>query len=134
MLGAIYRARPSGPGQSPTPLSRPKVVDTPLPMNDIHATILETFFFGYIDRNIGADETPLLSGAGFQASKGSSGSTPSHLARLKGFYRSEPDLSASNLPVETEADLHPQVRPLTIRAVIAKVTQLCKMPPCLGKI
>ena len=29
-------------------------------MNDIHATILETFFFGYIDRNIGADETPLF--------------------------------------------------------------------------
>ena len=27
-------------------------------MNDIHATILETYFFGYIDRNIGADETP----------------------------------------------------------------------------
>ena len=25
-------------------------------MNDIHATILETYFFGYIDRNIGADE------------------------------------------------------------------------------
>ena len=31
-------------------------------MNDIHATILETFFFGYIDRNIGADETPLFTG------------------------------------------------------------------------
>jgi hypothetical protein len=29
-------------------------------MNDIHATILETFFFGYIDRNIGADQTPLF--------------------------------------------------------------------------
>jgi hypothetical protein len=29
-------------------------------MNEIHATILETFFFGYIDRNIGADETPLF--------------------------------------------------------------------------
>ena len=29
-------------------------------MNDIHAPILETFFFGYIDRNIGADETPLF--------------------------------------------------------------------------
>jgi hypothetical protein len=29
-------------------------------MNDIHATILETFFFGYIDRNIGVDETPLF--------------------------------------------------------------------------
>ena len=28
-------------------------------MNDIHATILETFFFDYIDRNIGA-ETPLF--------------------------------------------------------------------------
>jgi hypothetical protein len=29
-------------------------------MNEIHTTILETFFFGYIDRNIGADETPLF--------------------------------------------------------------------------
>ena len=30
-------------------------------MNDIHATVLETYyFFGYIDRNIGADETPLF--------------------------------------------------------------------------
>ena len=29
-------------------------------MTDIHATILETFFFCYIDRNIGADETPLF--------------------------------------------------------------------------
>ena len=29
-------------------------------MNDIHATILEIFFFGYIDRSIGADETPLF--------------------------------------------------------------------------
>jgi hypothetical protein len=29
-------------------------------MNDIHATILEAFFFGYIDLNIGADETPLF--------------------------------------------------------------------------
>jgi hypothetical protein len=29
-------------------------------MNDIHATILETFFFDYIDQNIGADETPLF--------------------------------------------------------------------------
>jgi hypothetical protein len=29
-------------------------------MSDIHTTILETYFFGYIDRNIGADETPLF--------------------------------------------------------------------------
>jgi hypothetical protein len=29
-------------------------------MNDIHATILETFFFDYIDQNIGADKTPLF--------------------------------------------------------------------------
>jgi hypothetical protein len=29
-------------------------------MNDIHATIPETFFFGYIDRNIGTNETPLF--------------------------------------------------------------------------
>jgi hypothetical protein len=29
-------------------------------MNNIHDTILETFFFGDIDRNIGADETPLF--------------------------------------------------------------------------
>ena len=29
-------------------------------MNDIHATILETFFFDYIDQNIGVDETPLF--------------------------------------------------------------------------
>ena len=29
-------------------------------MNDIHEIILETFFFGYIDQNIGADETPLF--------------------------------------------------------------------------
>jgi hypothetical protein len=31
-------------------------------MNDIHATILQTYFFGYIDRNIGADETPPFTG------------------------------------------------------------------------
>jgi hypothetical protein len=29
-------------------------------MNDIHTTIIETYFFGYIDRKIGADETPLF--------------------------------------------------------------------------
>ena len=29
-------------------------------MNDLHTTILETFFFSYIDRNIDADETPLF--------------------------------------------------------------------------
>jgi hypothetical protein len=28
-------------------------------MNNIHETILETFFFGYIERYIGADETPI---------------------------------------------------------------------------
>lgn len=28
--------------------------------NDPHTTILETYFFGYIDRGIGADETPLF--------------------------------------------------------------------------
>jgi len=27
---------------------------------DSHTTILETYFFGYIDRRIGADETPLF--------------------------------------------------------------------------
>ena len=41
------------------PPSRPKAL-THRTMNDIHATILETFFFGYIDRNIGADQTPLF--------------------------------------------------------------------------
>ncbi|MGC1481317.1 MAG: hypothetical protein WA771_12475 [Chthoniobacterales bacterium] len=29
-------------------------------MNDTHTTILETYFFQYIDRRIGADETPLF--------------------------------------------------------------------------
>jgi hypothetical protein len=29
-------------------------------MNNIHETILETFFFGYIERYIGADETPMF--------------------------------------------------------------------------
>lgn len=28
--------------------------------NDPHTFILETYFFGYIDRGIGADETPLF--------------------------------------------------------------------------
>jgi len=28
--------------------------------NDPHTSILETYFFGYIDRGIGADETPLF--------------------------------------------------------------------------
>ena len=28
--------------------------------NDPHTRILETYFFGYIDRGIGADETPLF--------------------------------------------------------------------------
>lgn len=28
--------------------------------NDPHAFILETYFFGYIDRGIGANETPLF--------------------------------------------------------------------------
>lgn len=28
--------------------------------NDPHISILETYFFGYIDRGIGADETPLF--------------------------------------------------------------------------
>jgi hypothetical protein len=28
--------------------------------NDPHTCILETYFFGYIDRGIGADETPLF--------------------------------------------------------------------------
>lgn len=28
--------------------------------DDPHTTILETYFFGYIDRGIGADETPLF--------------------------------------------------------------------------
>ena len=43
------------------PPSRPKAL-TYRTMIDIHATILETFFFCYIDRNIGADETPLFTG------------------------------------------------------------------------
>jgi hypothetical protein len=30
------------------------------PIPDLHTTILETYFFGYIDRRIGADETPLF--------------------------------------------------------------------------
>ena len=49
----------AGQANHQPPLSRPKAV-TYRTMNDIHATILETFFFGYIDRNIGADETPLF--------------------------------------------------------------------------
>ena len=28
--------------------------------NDIHTTLLETYFFGYIDRGIDAQETPLF--------------------------------------------------------------------------
>ncbi|MBE2203663.1 MAG: hypothetical protein IAE94_04955 [Chthoniobacterales bacterium] len=28
--------------------------------NDPHTSILETYFFGYIDRGVGADETPLF--------------------------------------------------------------------------
>ncbi|MBN8708128.1 MAG: hypothetical protein J0I10_02035 [Verrucomicrobia bacterium] len=28
--------------------------------SDPHYTILETYFFGYIDRGVGADETPLF--------------------------------------------------------------------------
>ena len=32
-------------------------------MNDIHTTILESYFFHYIDRRIGADETPLFTSA-----------------------------------------------------------------------
>lgn len=28
--------------------------------NDSHSCILESYFFGYIDRGIGADETPLF--------------------------------------------------------------------------
>lgn len=28
--------------------------------SDPHNTILETYFFGYIDRGVGADETPLF--------------------------------------------------------------------------
>ena len=28
--------------------------------SDLHAAILETYFFEYIDRGIGADETPLF--------------------------------------------------------------------------
>ena len=60
IFGAIYRSK-SGRAEAnhQHPLSRPKAV-THRTMNDIHATILETFFFGYIDRNIGADETPLF--------------------------------------------------------------------------
>lgn len=27
---------------------------------DPHSTILETYFFGYIDRGVGADDTPLF--------------------------------------------------------------------------
>lgn len=30
------------------------------PITDLHTTILETYFFAYIDRRIGADETPLF--------------------------------------------------------------------------
>ena len=32
----------------------------PHPHTDIHISIIETYFFGYIDRGIGADETPLF--------------------------------------------------------------------------
>ena len=31
-----------------------------IPVPDLHTTILETYFFAYIDRRIGADETPLF--------------------------------------------------------------------------
>ena len=30
--------------------------------SDPHAIILETYFFGHIDRGVGADETPLFTG------------------------------------------------------------------------
>ncbi len=32
----------------------------PAAMPNLHPTILETYFFAYIDRRIGADETPLF--------------------------------------------------------------------------
>jgi len=32
-------------------------------ISDPHTIILETYFFGYIDRGIGADETPLFTRA-----------------------------------------------------------------------
>ncbi|MDD5198362.1 MAG: hypothetical protein PHC88_01040 [Terrimicrobiaceae bacterium] len=32
----------------------------PQPIADLHTTILEDYFFRYIDRRIGADETPLF--------------------------------------------------------------------------
>lgn len=32
----------------------------PHPIPDLHTTILETYFFSYIDRRIDADETPLF--------------------------------------------------------------------------
>ncbi len=32
----------------------------PAAIPDLHATLLETYFFAYIDRRVGADETPLF--------------------------------------------------------------------------
>jgi hypothetical protein len=52
IFGAICQSKGERTGNHQTP-SRPNAV-THRTMNDIHATILETFFFGYIDRNIGA--------------------------------------------------------------------------------
>jgi hypothetical protein len=37
----------------------PKLI-MPQPLADVHTTILETYFFRYIDRRIGADQTPLF--------------------------------------------------------------------------
>jgi hypothetical protein len=59
IFGAIHRSKSERTGQSSTPSVTAKGSDIPT-MTDIHATILETFFFCYIDLNIGADETPLF--------------------------------------------------------------------------
>ena len=54
-FGAIYRSKSERAGPNiNTPVTAKAV--THRTMNDIHVPILETYFFGSIDRNIGADE------------------------------------------------------------------------------
>ena len=58
IFGPIYRSKKGASQANQLPSVTAKAVTHR--MNDIHATILETFFFDYIDQNIGADETPLF--------------------------------------------------------------------------
>ncbi len=41
-------------------MTHPPKLIMPQPIADLHTTILEAYFFRYIDRRIGVDETPLF--------------------------------------------------------------------------